>query len=294
VPLYKTLEKGIDVNAKLDNYFAKIQEKMNIKNSKTQLNNIINPKLKRINNSIAKITQLLEKRDKTNLYKLYGELLTANLYQKKDYSDNIEVLNYFTGETIIIELDNTMTLNENAQRYYKLYTKSKITKEKSEQMLAELEVEKEYLENVLYSIEKAIDINELEEIKAELGIVKQPQQIKYSTMEDLLHKFNINGFEVFVGKNNKQNDYIISKLSKDEDYWFHTRLCAGSHVLLKVQDNEPDEKTIFECCKIAREYSSAGQPSKVGVIYTKRKFIKKPPKAPLGYVIYKNEKEVLV
>jgi predicted ribosome quality control (RQC) complex YloA/Tae2 family protein len=113
-------------------------------------------------------------------------------------------------------------------------------------------------------------------------------------MEDLLHKFNINGFEVFVGKNNKQNDYIISKLSKDEDYWFHTRLCAGSHVLLKVQDNEPDEKTIFECCKIAREYSSAGQPSKVGVIYTKRKFIKKPPKAPLGYVIYKNEKEVLV
>lgn len=294
VPLYKTLEKGIDVNAKLDNYFAKIQEKMNIENSKTQLNNIINPRLKRINNSIAKIFQLLEKRDKTNLYKLYGELLTANLYQKKDYSDNIEVLNYFTGETIIIELDNTMTLNENAQRYYKLYTKSKITKEKSEQMLAELEVEKEYLENVLYSIEKAIDINELEEIKAELGIVKQPQQVKYSTMEDLLHKFNINGFEVFVGKNNKQNDYIISKLSKDEDYWFHTRLCAGSHVLLKVQDNEPDEKTIFECCKIAREYSSASQPSKVGVIYTKRKFIKKPPKAPLGYVIYKNEKEVLV
>ena len=147
---------------------------------------------------------------------------------------------------------------------------------------------------MLYSIEKAVDINELEEIKAELGIVKHAQQMNSSTKEGLLHKFNINGFEVFVGKNNKQNDYIISKLSRDEDYWFHTRLCAGSHVLLKVQDNEPDEKTIFECCKIAREYSSASLPSKVGVIYTKRKFIKKPPKAPLGYVIYKNEKEVLV
>ncbi|MBO5737762.1 NFACT family protein [bacterium] len=293
-PLYKILDSGFDVNAKLDNYFAVIQEKINIKHSKAQLNNIINPKLKRIKNSIEKISQLLDKRDKTNLYKLYGELLTANLYQKKDYSDNIELLNYFTGETIVIELDNTMTLNENAQRYYKLYTKSKTTKEKSEQMLAELEIEKDYLENVLYSIEKAVDINELEEIKDELGIVKHAQQMNSSTKEGLLQKFNINGFEVFVGKNNKQNDYIISKLSRDEDYWFHTRLCAGSHVLLKVQDEEPDEKTIFECCKIAREYSSASLPSKVGVIYTKRKFIKKPPKAPLGYVIYKNEKEVLV
>ena len=83
-------------------------------------------------------------------------------------------------------------------------------------------------------------------------------------------------------------------LSKDEDYWFHTRLCAGSHVLLKIQDKEPDEDILFECCKLAKQYSSATQPSKVGVIYTKRKFIKKPPHAPLGYVIYKNEKEVLI
>ena len=95
-------------------------------------------------------------------------------------------------------------------------------------------------------------------------------------------------------KNNKQNDYIISKLSKDEDYWFHTRLCAGSHVLLKVRETEPDEDTIFECCKLAREYSSATQPSKVGVIYTRAKNLRKPPAAPLGYVTYKNEKEVLV
>ena len=109
-----------------------------------------------------------------------------------------------------------------------------------------------------------------------------------------LTKIKINGFDVYIGKNNKQNDYIISKLSKDEDYWFHTRLCAGSHVLLKVNEKEPDEETIFECCKLARENSASKQPSKVGVIYTKRKFIKKPPAAPLGYVIYKNEKEILV
>ena len=217
-----------------------------------------------------------------------------NLYQKKDYSANIEVLNYFTGENIIIELDPTKTLNENAQRYFKLYTKSKTTKEKSSEMLKALKIEQEYLENVLYSIEKSIKLGELEEIKAELGIIQPQPQPSSLEREQTLLKLNINGFDVYVGKNNKQNDFIISKLSKDEDYWFHTRLCAGSHVLLKVQETEPDELTLFECCKLAREYSSAKQPSKVGVIYTKRKYIKKPPAAPLGYVIYKNEKEVLV
>lgn len=292
-PLYKNLEGNISLAEKLDNYFASIQEGVNINNGRIQLKDIISPKLKRVKNSIDKISQLLKKRDKTEDYKLYGELLIANLYQKKDFLKNIEVLNYYTGENVIIELDETKTLNENAQRYYKLYTKSKTTKEKSEQMLADLEIEREYLENVLYSIENASNLKDLEEIKDEIGISKLQFRTQ-GTGEQQLLKFNINDFEVYVGKNNKQNDYIISKLSKDEDYWFHTRLCAGSHVLLKVRESEPDEATLFECCKLAREYSSATQPSKVGVIYTKRKFIKKPPKAPLGYVIYKNEKEVLI
>ena len=300
-PLYKMIECNSTTAEKLDNYFASIQEGVNINNSKSQLRDIIYPKLKRVKNSIEKITQLLNKRDKTEEYKLYGELLTANLYQKKDYSSQIEVFNYFKGVNVTIELDPTKTLNENAQRYFKLYTKSKMTKEKSEQMLTDLKMEREYLENVLYSIERAVNLKELEEIKNELGLNHPhpssahflPSREKDNIQITLL-KFDINGFEVYVGKNNKQNDYIISKLSKDEDYWFHTRLCAGSHVLLKVRESEPNESTIYECCKLARENSSAMQPSKVGVIYTKRKFIKKPPKAPLGYVIYKNEKEMLI
>ena len=297
-PLCKVLEADLTLDLtlseNLDNYFAAIQEGINVNNSKNQLREIINPKLKRVKNSIDKISQLLSKRDKTEEYKLYGELLTANLYQKKDYSKSIEVLNYFTGENVTIELDETKTLNENAQRYFKLYTKSKTTKEKSEQMLADLEIEREYLENVLYSIERTASLKELDEIKDELGITPHSNKLPHGAREQQLLKLDINGFEVYIGKNNRQNDYIISKLSKDEDYWFHTRLCAGSHVLLKVRESEPDEGTLFECCKLAREYSSATQPSKVGVIYTKRKFIKKPPASPLGYVIYKNEKEVLV
>ena len=164
-------------------------------------------------------------------------------------------------------------------------------KKKSFEMLNGLNMEKDYLENLIYSIEEAKNIKDFEEIKAELQLdeIKPKKQEK----SELL-KLNIKGFDVFVGRNNKQNDYIISKLAKDEDIWFHARLCAGSHVLLKFNGIQPYEEVLFECCKLAREYSSAKQPSKVGIIYTQAKYLRKPPAAPLGYVTYKNEKEVLV
>ena len=277
--------------SEIDDYFADLQENLNLKTEKEKLTKITQGRLKKTLTSIDKISSLLKKRDNTEKYKLYGELLTANLYQHSDYAKEIEVWDYINNKNIKIELDETKTLNENAQRYYKLYTKSKTTKEKSEKLINDLNIEKEYAENIIYSISSAKNIAELSEIKDELGI---SPEIKTKKETPKIEKVIINGFDIYIGKNNKQNDYIISKLSKDEDYWFHTRLCAGSHVLLKVKEHEPDEKTIFECAKLARQFSSASQPSKVGVIYTKRKFIKKPPAAPLGYVIYKNEKEILV
>lgn len=278
-------------NSVIDNYYANLQEENNIKNECHRLLAIVNPKLKKVKGSIDKITVLLKKRDNTDKYKLCGELLTANLYQKKDYRKNIEVFDYINNQNITIELDETKTLNENAQRYFKLYTKSKTTKEKSFEMLNGLNMEKNYLENLIYSIEEAKSIKDFEDIKSEL----QLDEIKSKKQEkNELLKLNIKGFDVFVGRNNKQNDYIISKLAKDDDIWFHARLCAGSHVLLKFNGIEPNEEVLFECCKLARKYSSAKQPSKVGIIYTKAKYLRKPPAAPLGYVTYKNEKEVLI
>ena len=211
--------------------------------------------------------------------------------RKCDFQKSIEVFDYINNQNIIIELDPIKTLNENAQRYFKLYTKSKMTKEKSKEMLENLNMEKDYLENILYSINNAVEIKDFEDVKADLGI----DEIKPKKQEQsALMKYEIKGFDVYVGRNNRQNDYIISKLAKDEDYWFHARLCAGSHVLLKTMGREPEEEVLFECCKLARQYSSASLPSKVGIIYTKAKNLRKPPAAPPGYVTYKNEKEVLV
>lgn len=284
-------EHNKSVNEIIDNYYTEIQQAINLKNEQTRLTAIVQPKLKKVKNSIDKISLLLKKRDNTEKYKLYGELLTANLYRKCDFQKSIEVFDYINNQNIIIELDPIKTLNENAQRYFKLYTKSKMTKEKSKEMLENLNMEKDYLENILYSINNAVEIKDFEDIKAELGI----DEIKPKKQEQsALMKYEIKGFDVYVGRNNRQNDYIISKLAKDEDYWFHARLCAGSHVLLKTMGREPEEEVLFECCKLARQYSSASLPSKVGIIYTKAKNLRKPPAAPLGYVTYKNEKEVLV
>lgn len=279
------------VNDMLDNYYAKEQERLNIKAEKIKLLEVVNARLKKTNNSISKISSLLEKRDNTEKYKLYGDILTANLYKKCDYQKSIELFDYINNQNITIPLDETKTLNANAQRYYKLFNKSKTTKEKSLAMLNGLNIEKEYLENVLYSINTTEKISDFDDIKTELGIEEKKKKNQGKT---LVEKLEIKGFDVYVGKNNKQNDYIVSKLAKDEDYWFHTRSCAGSHILLKVNGTEPKEDVIFECCKLARKYSSASQPSKVGVIYTRGKYLRKPPAAPLGYVTYKNEKEVLI
>ena len=283
--------RQLSVNDMLDNYYSKIQEEANLRTEKNKLLEIVSTRLKKTKNTISKISALSNKRDNTEKYKLYGDLLTANLYLKQDYQKNIELFDYVNNTNVIIELDETKTLNENAQRYYKLYTKSKTTKEKSEEMFNSLNIEREYLENILYSIECSNTLKELEDIKIELGVEENNKKKQEKTV---VEKVQIKGFDVYIGKNNKQNDYIVSKLAKDDDYWFHTRLCAGSHVLLKTNGVEPSEEVLFECCKLARKFSSATQPSKVGVIYTLAKNLRKPPAAPLGYVTYKNEKEVLV
>ena len=280
------------VNEMLDSYYADIQGLINLKSEKIKLEEIVKSKLKKNKTAISKISTLLKKRDNTEKYKLFGDLLTANIYKKADYQNSVDVFDYVNNKNVSIELDETKTMSENAQRYYKLYSKSKNTKEKSTEMLSSLRIEAEYFENILYSISAAKNISELDDIKSELGIEEKQKEKKQT--KPILTKLNIEGFDVYVGKNNKQNDYIVSKLSSDEDYWFHTRTCAGSHVLLKTNGIEPDERVLFECCKLAREYSSASMPSKVGVIYTKAKNLRKPPAAPLGYVTYKNEKEILV
>ena len=302
-----------DVNEMIDKYFAHHQESENIKVLKSKFFSLVNAKLKKINNSRDKVQKQISSVEKSDTYRKKGDMIMANLYANKDFSKFIEVFDYETDSNVKIDLDETKTLKENANKYYKLYTKAKTTVVKSTELLEGLNSEKDYLEQILYSVNQAQGVFELLEIGEEIAglnkschpelgsgsnhkakVGKVPKRVQPDIKDNIIqHK--IDGFTVYVGKNNKQNDYIVSKLSRDEDFWFHTRTCAGSHVLLKVEaGQEPSDEILFECAKLAKEHSSAKNSSKVGVIYTKRKFLKKPPGANLGYVIYKNEKEIII
>ena len=278
-----------NINNTIDEYYAQIIYEDKLKNLKSAYKQSLSRKLNKNKNSLNKMSYKLEKEYNYDNFRLKGDLIMANLYNCKDYSSIIKVFDYENNKDIIIELDETKTLKENANLYYKQYNKGKNSVNKLSELIEKLKTEIDYIEHLIYFVDSAENINELRDIGYELEPEKQKKQEKSSVFPD---EITINNCKVYIGKNNRQNDYIVSKLSDDEDFWFHTKDCAGSHVLLKC-DNPTDE-TILKCAELAKQYSKASASSKVGVIYTKRKYLKKPPKANLGYVTYKNEKEIIL
>lgn len=285
------------INESIDNYFAPLQEAEKIRAIKSRLLTLTKTKFKKTITALGKIEKQSTTSEKADSYRKKGDLIMANLFNNKDFSPCIEVMDYEENLSQKIVLDETKTLKENANQFYKLYNKAKIANAKSQEMIKNLLIEKEYLEQILYSIENAITINDFIEIKDEMKIEVKSKKEKVKSSESTISLLTIHysPFTIFVGKNNKQNDYIVSNLARDEDLWFHVHNCAGSHVLLRVEAGQvPTDEIIFECAKLAKEHSIAKDSSKVGVIYTKRKFLKKPTGANLGYVTFKNEKEIIV
>ena len=264
---------------------------------KTSLNTKINKELKKLNNTLKNQQKQLEKEEKAKLYMLKGNLLTANAYQLKK-GEKITVLkDYETEEMIEIELDENMTPIENANRYFALYNKTKkacqIAKEMSDETLTEIN----YYKEILYSIEEANTPEELKEITEEFEPeTKQIHNKKNKSDSQIsIEKKEINSFTIYVGKNHKQNDYLYSKISSPNDMWFHVLNTPGSHVIIKSQNKTtPDDNTILEAAKLAKQYSTAKNSSKVPVVYTLRKYIKRPQNTKSGFVVYKNETEIVV
>jgi len=278
------------VNSMIDNYYAYYQEREKFNGLKNTLSSHTNQKLKRVLNSLQKIQTQIQQETNSDNYRLWGDLLMANLYLSKDYSDEVELFDWENNKNIIIKLEPNKTLKENANKFYKLYNKSKTSKLKLSELCVELEQTKLYLEQILYSLNSAEKYEDLLEIASELksDIGQKKEKIKAVVPQKIVK----DNFVIYIGKNNLQNDYIISKLAKEDDLWFHTKDCAGSHVLLKGEN--PTNEIILFCAKLAKKHSSGAESSKIGVIYTKRKYLKKPPKANLGYVTYRNEKEIII
>ena len=230
--------------------------------------------------------------DKREKYRIYGELLNAYGYDCPPSSKSYEVFNYYTDQMMTIPLDPTLTAKENAQKYFERYNKLKRTYEALSTLTVETENELEHLESIMTSIDIAASDVDLDEIRRELsesGYVKShaPKGRKDNRRKCIpYHYLSSDGFDIYVGKNNFQNEELTFKFAQGNDIWMHAKKTPGSHVIIQTNGKEVPDRTYEEAGSLAVHYSKAKTAPKAEVDYIERKFVKKPAGAKPGFVIY--------
>lgn len=293
----------------LDDFYFKKEIELNISNYRNNLLKLILATLKKESKKISNINSKLKDCKNIDLYRTYGELITSNLYQidvNKNQS-SITLLNYYDeNKPITIPLDSSISIAYNAKNFFKKYHKLKSTKEIVSIQKLQAEKDLDYLESIIYELENSTSIEELDEIYLEIcenGIFKvsEKSNIKKNKInKKKVHNeyepitYTVDNFTLYVGKNNKQNDYITTKLGKNEDYWFHTKDIRGSHCLLKCNGKHVEKHTLISCAQIAAFHSKARLSSNVPVDYCFVKYVKKPSSSKPGMVTYTNNKTLYV
>ncbi len=297
---------NLDINFYIDDFYYNKETNNNYVSYRNNLLKLISHILKKYSLRLESINNKLKECENKDLYKLYGELITANLYKfSKDYnSDKVELENYYDNNVILtIPLDNTISIANNAKKFFKKYNKLKNALEIVTLQKKETEEELQYIESIIYELEYAKDIQEVNEIYNEISenpIFKDYIQSnnKTNTKKEANistpREYHIDGFTVLVGKNNKQNDYLTTKLASPNDIWFHTKDIHGSHVILKNPSENISNDTLIKCAKLAAYYSKGRLSSNVPVDYCFVKYVKKPNGSKPGMVIYTNNKTLNV
>lgn len=279
-----------NVNEMIDTYFSYHQEKNMILNLKAKILKHINFQLNKLNSLKSKQKVQIETLDKANAYKTKADILMANLYVLKE-SAKEAVLYDFEGNEIKIELQENLSPVDNANRYYSLYKKIKTAYEHASQMIQETNLQILYYEEASYFVQESENINDLIDIYNE---VIGEKELKTDDIQKI-DFVECCGLKIYIGKNKKQNDYILSKLSSAEDLWFHPLNAPGAHVLVKLNNfkDKISDEVLLKAAEITKEFSSQKNNSKTSVIYTKRKYVKKA-NHKLAFVTYKNETEIVV
>ena len=315
--LVSSCEKNsFSLNFAIDDFYFSKENNEIFKNFRNMLLNIILSTLKKYEKRLQNIDEKLEECKSMDKYKLYGELLTANLYRIPGYNtDSISLENYYNNNELIkIPLDKKYSPQYNAKRYYKKYSKLKNALEIVSTQKSETINEIKYIESTIYELETCKDISDVQEIYDEISendifknsfskknifkkkSSKKPKKMttnKFVSFNPL--KFNIDGYTIYVGRNNKENDYLTNKFANKNDIWFHTKEIHGSHVILKTNPNEQvPENIIYEAAKLAANHSKAKSSSNIPVDYCLVQYVKKVPGNKPGLVIYRNNKTIYV
>lgn len=286
----------------LENFYSAKDTIERLKQKKSGLTKVLANEIDRCRRKLSLHREKLRDVSDREKLKLSGELITANIYCIPPNHKKVSLLNYYSEseEYVDIPMDENLSPQENAQRYFRRYSKAKSTFIYTNRQLEETQKELDYLESVQLLLENCALTQEIEEIRQELidqGYIKEkrkPGKKKKETVSKPLRFISSDGYEILVGKNNRQNDLLTMKNASSNDMWLHTRNIPGSHVIVRKQQNDIPDATLVEAAEIAAFHSRARNSSTIPVDYTTVKNVKKPPGAKPGMVIYENFKTVIV
>lgn len=285
-----TLKTMPDMSALLETYYAEKNAQTRMHQKSADLRRIVQTALERNIKKYDLQIQQMRDTEKRDTYRIYGELLNTYGYEAKPGAKSLDAVNYYTGEAITIPLDPTLTAKENAQRYFERYGKLKRTFEALTTLTAEGKDEIDHLESIATSLEIAVKEEDLAQIKEELTqsgyIHRKGGTKKVKITSKPFHYISSDGFHMYVGKNNFQNDELTFQFANGGDWWFHAKKIPGSHVVVKTEGKELPDRTFVEAARLAAYYSKGREQEKVEIDYIQRKHVKKPNGAKPGFVVY--------
>ena len=277
----------------LEGYYSEKNIETRIRQKSVDLRKIVQTALERNVRKLDQQTHQMQDTQKKDKYRVYGELLNVYGYSAKEGDKEITVEDYNTGKPLTIPLDPTLTASQNAKKYFDRYTKLKRTAEALEDQMKEVQEQIQHLESISSSLDIARQEEDLLQIRMELaeaGYVKKKSSEKGKRKEKItskpFHYISSDGFDIYVGKNNYQNDELTFKVANGGDWWFHSKGCPGSHVVLITGGKEVPDRAFEEAAALAAYYSKGKDQDKVEIDYLQRKNVKKPGGAKPGFVVY--------
>ncbi len=274
----------------LEHYYEEKNVLTRIRQKSADLRKIVQTALERNIKKYDIQRKQMQDTEKREKYRIYGELLNTYGYNVEPGAKSMEALNYYTNEMITIPLDDTLSPSENAKKYFDKYGKLKRTFEALSELTIEVKDEIEHLESIAAALDIALQEEDLVQIKEELiesGYIRRKGGNKKARITSKpFHYISSDGFHIYVGKNNYQNDELTFKTATGNDWWFHAKGMPGSHVIVKTEGKELPDRTFEEAARLAAYYSKGREQEKVEIDYLQKKNVKKPNGAKPGFVVY--------
>ena len=274
----------------LEDYYAEKNTLTRIRQKSVDLRRVVQTALERNRKKYDLQAKQLRDTENREKFKVYGELIHTYGYNLEPGAKKLEALNYYTNEMITIPLDSTKTPQENALKYFEKYNKQKRTFEALTSLIEETRDDISYLESVSNALDIALSEDDLTQIKEELiesGYIRRKFTKKKVTITSKpFHYLSSDGYHIYVGKNNLQNEELTFHLASGNDWWFHAKGIPGSHVIVKTNGEELPDRTFEEAGKLAAYYSKNRGSEKIEIDYIEKKHVKKPKGGKPGFVVY--------